>query len=340
MIDTSTIKKLDLQLSDIVIEILTTLHKNNHEAYIVGGFIRNFFLKTNIVTDYDLATSATPDEIIDLFKEYVVDTRGIKYGVIQLKRNDEIIDIATFRKEEYCDNSRYNVNITFTKSVQEDSLRRDFTINAIYYSPYHKIKDFYNGLDDLNHKLIKTIKDPYISFKEDPLRIIRALKLKLQYDLIIDHFTLLAMQHLKHLISNLSKNVVTNNFISCLKSSKSIDDLTITFDIFSSLFILHEQHVIDDIIKIIASSKLNNDNSNYVILIAHLANKSFDQTKFLNFFSFSKIDKEDIKMIIENHQIDLADSKNKDMFLRKYPEIRSFNQITLYQSLFNKDIHK
>ena len=180
-----------------VLEILNRLENNNFKAYIVGGYVRDYILnrKTN---DYDIATNARPDDIIKLFSDKKI-ILNEKFGNVVL--ND--IEITTFRKDEY-NNSRFP-KITYVDTINEDVKRRDFTINALYMNKDYEIIDTINAMEDLTNKIIKTVKDPNISFDEDPLRIIRAIRFAHMLNFEIEKETLIALQKYAYKLKEISK---------------------------------------------------------------------------------------------------------------------------------------
>ncbi len=180
-----------------VLEILNRLENNNFKAYIVGGYVRDYILnrKTN---DYDIATNARPDDIIKLFSDKKI-ILNEKFGNVVLNN----IEITTFRKDEY-NNSRFP-KITYVDTINEDVKRRDFTINALYMNKDYEIIDTINAMEDLTNKIIKTVKDPNISFNEDPLRIIRAIRFAHMLNFEIEEETLIALQKYAYKLNEISK---------------------------------------------------------------------------------------------------------------------------------------
>ena len=180
-----------------VLEILNRLENNNFKAYIVGGYVRDYILnrKTN---DYDIATNARPDDIIKLFSDKKI-ILNEKFGNVVLNN----IEITAFRKDEY-NNSRFP-KITYVDTINEDVKRRDFTINALYMNKDYEIIDTINAMEDLTNKIIKTVKDPNISFNEDPLRIIRAIRFAHMLNFEIEEETLIALQKYAYKLKEISK---------------------------------------------------------------------------------------------------------------------------------------
>ena len=141
-----------------------------------------------------------------------------KYGCVKVKYESLNLDITTLRKERAYVDSRHPSEIEFTKDIFEDSKRRDFTVNAIYIDENYEIHDFYNGVQDLENKIIKIIGDPDTRMKEDPLRILRAYRFATLYEFEIDKPSYKAMFDNKDLINNLKKEKVLEEINKLFKS--------------------------------------------------------------------------------------------------------------------------
>src|ERR1700753_1466066 len=156
------------------IAIVSTLREHGHAAYFVGGCVRDLLLGRE-PADYDVATSATPDEVMHIFPEtYAV---GAQFGVVLVPaRRDsddarETIEVATFRADIGYSDGRHPDEVRFSKDPREDVQRRDFTINGLLLDPVeNKVLDYVGGQDDLKSKIIRAIGDPSVRFAEDKLR--------------------------------------------------------------------------------------------------------------------------------------------------------------------------
>lgn len=156
---------------------------NGFRLYIVGGTSRDLLLKVNI-NDFDFVTDATPNDIIIFLKD--VDMTFAKYGSVHVHVNNNKIDITTMREEGEYDDSRHPSSIKFIKDIEKDSIRRDFTINAIYIDENYQFIDPQNGLKDLKEKIIRMIGNPEKRITEDPLRMLRALRFSIVYKFDIE----------------------------------------------------------------------------------------------------------------------------------------------------------
>ena len=164
-------------------ELAKLFENNGHSLYLVGGSVRDYLLNIPL-TDMDLVTDATPREEKSFLKD--ADYTFEKFGSIKLKYKDVKFDITTLRKETKYLDSRHPSEIIFTNKLEEDVFRRDLTINALYLSKDLKVIDLVNGQIDLSKHLIKMIGDPVIRIKEDPLRIIRVYRFKLELGFIVE----------------------------------------------------------------------------------------------------------------------------------------------------------
>ena len=166
--------------------IIEQLNSAGFEAYAVGGCVRDSLLE-RVPNDWDITTSATPQEIKSAFRR-TVDT-GIKHGTVTVLIGGEGYEVTTFRIDgEYSDHRRPD-GVTFTRELSEDLLRRDFTINAMAYSEGTGLVDLYGGVDDLKKGIIRCVGNPDDRFNEDALRIMRAVRFGAQLGFDIDEAT-------------------------------------------------------------------------------------------------------------------------------------------------------
>lgn len=204
-----------MQISNNVKYIISELYKNNFEAFIVGGSVRDFLLNKK-PKDFDIATNALPQDIINIFEKTI--PTGIKHGTITVLINNESFEITTYRIDgEYKDN-RHPKEVIFVSNIEKDLSRRDFTINAMAYNEKEGLIDFFNGKEDLKNKIIKTVGESNKRFKEDALRILRAIRFSCQLDFSIEENTLKAIKENRHLISNISIERIRDEFIKILLS--------------------------------------------------------------------------------------------------------------------------
>lgn len=162
--------------------VLKTLNSRGYEAYIVGGFVRDKLLGIN-TSDIDVCTSATPKEVLDIFKNNVKVIED--YGAVKLTLDDNTIDITTFREEESYENNK-PTKINYTKDLKKDLLRRDFTINTLCIDKDSNIIDILNARSDLENRILKVVGDTETKLKEDATRMLRSLRFMTVYNFKLD----------------------------------------------------------------------------------------------------------------------------------------------------------
>ena len=195
--------------------IIDKLIENGFEAYVVGGAVRDYYLG-NFNSDVDITTSATPDEMIEVFKDFKTYPTGLKHGTVTINSLGEYIEVTTFRTEEGYSDCRRPDKVVFVKSILEDLKRRDFTVNAMAYNEVVGLVDPFLGLNDLKNKVIKAVGNPEERFKEDALRILRALRFSSKLNFEIDKDTELALYKTKHLLKKVSVERIYSELIKIL----------------------------------------------------------------------------------------------------------------------------
>ena len=215
-------------------EALTLLNSNNHEGYIVGGCVRDFLLNKE-PNDWDITSSASPDEVLKVFEKYKTIETGLQHGTVTVLINREPIEITTYRVDgDYSDGRRPD-SVNFTKSLKEDLNRRDFTINAIAYNPKDGFVDKFNGIEDLNSGIIRCVGNADERFKEDSLRILRGIRFASKYGFEVEPETKEAMFNNKNLLKNVSQERITEEFIKTLKGKDCVKVLKEYEDIISEI---------------------------------------------------------------------------------------------------------
>lgn len=166
------------------IELAKQFKAHGFNLFLVGGTVRDYLLHKEL-SDMDAVTDATPDEVISFLSN--VDTTFAKLGSLKYKNSEGLhFDITTLRKESNYLDARHPSKITFVKTLDEDYIRRDFTINALYMDMNLRVYDYCDAQKDLNNKVIRMIGDPDTRIKEDPLRILRAIRFSLVFDFDIE----------------------------------------------------------------------------------------------------------------------------------------------------------
>lgn len=197
--------------------LIDTIYENGYEAFMVGGCVRDSVLNLT-PNDYDITTNAKPKEIMNIFKDYKIIDTGIKHGTVSIILNNNIYEITTYRIEGEYENNRRPKTVEFTSSIEEDLRRRDFTINAMAYNKQFGIIDKFNGLEDLQNRIIKTVGNPDERFKEDGLRMIRAIRFSSKLGFNIDENTLNCIYKNSYIIKNISTERINDEFTKILLS--------------------------------------------------------------------------------------------------------------------------
>lgn len=203
-------------LPEEVKKILSVLEYKGFKAYIVGGCVRDILMKKT-PHDYDIATSASPEQIKSLFNK-TADT-GIKHGTVTVIENGIPFEVTTFRTESEYSDLRRPDKVYFVKDIKEDLSRRDFTMNAIACSLNGEIVDPFGGQNDIKNKIIKTVGNPNKRFSEDALRILRLFRFSSALDFLPEKNTLNAALEL----SNELKKISTERIVSELKKTVCSD---------------------------------------------------------------------------------------------------------------------
>jgi tRNA nucleotidyltransferase (CCA-adding enzyme) len=213
-----------LDIPEGVLDIAQKLEAAGFEAWCVGGNLRDAFLQIQH-SDYDIATSATPEQVQKLFPRTV--EVGIKYGTVGvLDRSRVLHEVTTFRRDVATD-GRHAV-VEYGASLEEDLARRDFTINALAYHPLRREwRDPFNGVADIEHHLVRAVGSPPERFREDYLRILRAVRFAARFDFSIDSETWDAARAAAPALRQLSAERVRDEWFKSLRTARSITQLVL-----------------------------------------------------------------------------------------------------------------
>ena len=204
-----------IQLPEKVNQIIHTLQQHGYEAYAVGGCVRDSILG-RVPDDWDITTSATPLETKALFQR-TFDT-GIEHGNVTVLLDKEAFEVTTYRVDGKYEDSRHPSEVTFTRSLKEDLLRRDFTINAMAYNDSEGLVDNFGGMEDLEKKTIRCVGNAMARFGEDALRILRAVRFAAQLGFEIEADTQRGITELAPTLANISAERIQVELIKMLTS--------------------------------------------------------------------------------------------------------------------------
>lgn len=223
---------MNIKLPKDVIYILQRLENSGYSAYVVGGCVRDALLG-NVPQDWDICTSALPQQVINTFSDYRVIKTGIKHGTVTLMLNSNMYEITTFRTEkDYSDNRRPDT-VEFVADIKEDLSRRDFTVNAMAYNPKQGLIDLFFGLDDLDMHIIRTVGNADVRFNEDALRILRALRFSAKLCFNIEKSTAASVHRNKGLLNNIAAERILAEFKQLLLSENAVNILREYYDVIS-----------------------------------------------------------------------------------------------------------
>ena len=214
-----------MYLPDPVRCCLDRLEQAGFPAYVVGGCVRDAYLGLN-PSDYDMCTAALPEETETVFSDCRLVLAGKKHGTVGVVTESGVVEITTFRTEgDYRDN-RHPDWVKFVPDIEADLARRDYTVNAMAYSPIRGYADPFGGRTDLDAGILRAVGEPERRFREDSLRILRGVRFAVRYGLTPEENTLRAMTGLRHLMDNLARERVFEELCKLLPLVSADDLLT------------------------------------------------------------------------------------------------------------------
>lgn len=228
-------KRLKIEIPSGANEIIHTLQNNGYEAFLVGGGVRDSILGRPI-HDYDITTSATPDEMMKVFKDKRIIETGLQHGTITIVINGEGYECTTYRIDGNYSDSRRPDSVTFTRSLEEDLKRRDFTINAMAYNDEVGLIDPFNGMKDIKYHKIRCVGRAKDRFSEDALRILRAIRFASQLGFVLESDTDWNISKMYKNLENISIERINSEFCKIAASSGFYVQMVLYYEVFS-LFI-------------------------------------------------------------------------------------------------------
>lgn len=200
------------------IKVCEVLSQHGYDAYIVGGAVRDLIAGLE-PTDFDVATNATPEQIRPLFRRARI--IGRRFKLVHVVFGREIIETSTFRApstdDEFTDEHGRILRDNLYGTHEEDAARRDFTLNALYYDPLHEVViDYHNGVADLQNRIVRMIGDPDVRYREDPIRMLRAMRFAAKLDATIEPSTLKPIRGLAPLVENVPASRLFDELLKLL----------------------------------------------------------------------------------------------------------------------------
>ena len=211
-----------MELPEFVRECLITLENAGFSCYAVGGCVRDWLLGLT-PHDYDLCTDALPSQMEAVFAGRQLVLAGEKHGTVGVVTDGGVVEITTFRTEGTYQDNRHPDRVEFVKNIEADLARRDFTVNAMAWSPKKGLVDPFGGQKDLENRILRAVGDPATRFQEDSLRILRGVRFAVRYDLTPEKATLDAMFSLAPLMDNLARERVFDELSGLLPIAKAED---------------------------------------------------------------------------------------------------------------------
>lgn len=312
--------------------ILSRLTEKNFEAYIVGGCVRDILLNL-IPKDWDITTNAKPEEIISLFENTI--PTGIKHGTVTIIIDHEHFEVTTYRIDGKYSDNRHPDLVEFTTSLEDDLSRRDFTINAMAFNPQKDLIDLFDGKIDLNDKLIKAVGSPGKRFKEDSLRMLRAVRFSCQLDFKIENNTLKSIQNNAELITSISMDRIRDELSKLLTSENPASGIRALKDSGLLKYILpelcetigfnqqnphHDKDVFEHILSVIENSK--DDLTSRLSALLHDIGKprcfSLDNKKVGHFYNHNVVSAEMAEIVLKRLKFDNKTIKTVCCYIREH----------------------
>ena len=227
--------KFNINIPNNANVLIHLLQAHGHKAYVVGGCVRDSILG-RVPNDWDICTSATPSEMLEIFKDKRVIETGLQHGTITVVVDGESYEVTTFRIDgDYSDNRRPD-SVTFTTSLEKDLSRRDFTINAMAYNDEEGLIDPFGGLEDIKYQKVNCVGYAKDRFEEDALRILRAIRFaaQLEFDIMPETDWQIHQQYKN--LRNISKERINSEFCKIVATNSFCVELLLYQDVFG-LFI-------------------------------------------------------------------------------------------------------
>lgn len=209
------------QIPEKILTIINQLESAGFEGYLVGGCVRDM-LMSRVPKDWDITTNASPEQIQTIFPDSFYENNFGTVGVKLEKAGDgttEVVEITPYRRESAYSDNRHPDNVSFSDKIEDDLMRRDFTMNAIAYNPNKRtFIDLYKGQEDIQEGIIRAVGSPDERFKEDGLRMMRAIRFSSELNFTIESDTLNAIDKNHELIKNISKERIRDEFVKLVMS--------------------------------------------------------------------------------------------------------------------------
>ncbi len=225
-------KDISVKIPNGAQKIIDKLSERGFRADIVGGCVRDALLGKT-ANDFDITTSASPEEMLEVFRGFRVIETGLKHGTLTVISDGEPYEVTTYRIDGEYSDSRHPDSVTFTRSIEEDLSRRDFTVNAMAYSEKYGLTDLFFGKKDVEEKIIRAVGNPEKRFCEDALRILRALRFSSVLSFSVEEETAEAARRCKSLLLNVSEERIYSEWKKLIAGKGAYDVISAFPDIIS-----------------------------------------------------------------------------------------------------------
>ncbi len=326
---------MNIPIPENVMQALEILGKNGYSAYAVGGCVRDSMLG-NKPDDWDICTSALPEQTAECFADYRVIPTGVKHGTITVIV-EKPLEITTFRIDgDYLDNRRPS-EVSFTRRLEDDLCRRDFTVNAMALSANGEITDLYGGQEDLEAKLIRCVGCAETRFDEDALRIMRALRFASVLGFEIESETADAIRKKRQLLANIAAERIVKEFTKLLRGNCA--DILSGYREVIKIF-LPIADFSADTVRLIAASP-----ADPLLRLAILLSKSSaeDAEKMLRKLKYDNCTLKYVTLILESAELNLTDSRPQvKRFINKFGEeyAKLIVDYHFYTEKISADLHR
>lgn len=221
-----------VQIPGHAADVVRELEHMGFSAYVVGGCVRDSLLGQK-PADWDVCTDATPEEMLQVFRKWRVFMTGLKHGTITVRSHGRNVEVTTFRSDGTYSDNRHPDAVRFVPHLQDDLSRRDFTINAMAYNDREGLVDAFGGQQDLVNHTLRCVGEPDVRFREDALRILRALRFAARFKFGIETETAYSIRRNRLLLENISAERIFKELQGILTTSGAGDMLTAFPEVFS-----------------------------------------------------------------------------------------------------------
>ena len=223
-----------ITVPDYALAVVERLESRGYEAYVVGGCVRDSLLGRQ-PNDWDVCTNALPEDVLRVFRRFHVIKTGLQHGTVTVMSDKQPVEVTTFRIDGHYSDNRHPDAVSFVSRVEEDLARRDFTINAMAYSPTRGLVDAFGGQEDLAAGLIRCVGEPDARCNEDGLRIMRALRFAARFGFAIERETAASVRRNRHLLENVSAERIFKELKGILVGAGVLDMLLAFPEVFSCI---------------------------------------------------------------------------------------------------------